>query len=81
MGLSQRPSQRDHFSKNSLFANIWIKERISFRKWKNIFSALDYDIDFLEKQLKFNSRKYWTPFQHVSVDEGMIPYKGRYYFR
>jgi hypothetical protein len=22
--------------------------------------------------------RYWNPFQHLAVDEGMIPFKGRY---
>ena len=81
MGIHQCPSEKDHWSEDCCYSNNWIKNRISYRKWKAIHLALSYDSDWLEIQLKNSFRKYWQPYEHVTVDEGMIPFKGRFRYR
>jgi hypothetical protein len=81
MGLAPKPSQDDHFAQDPVFANKWLQQRISGRKWRAMHSALKYDTEFIEKKLNFRFQQYWTPFPFVAVDEGIIPFKGRYRFR
>jgi hypothetical protein len=81
MGLAPTPSQKDHFSKDPMFGNEWIRSRISYRLWADIHNALKFDIDWVENAINLKFRYFWTPFHHVSIDEGIIPFKGRYKYR
>ena len=81
MGIRQCPYEKDHWSEDCLYSNNWIKSRMSYRKWKEIHSGLTYNCDWIETELKKSFRKYWQPYEHVAIDEGMIPFKGRFQYR
>jgi hypothetical protein len=49
--------------------------------WESIHSSLHFDIKFLRETLTTNFQQFWTPYSHVAVDEGMVPFKGRYRYK
>jgi hypothetical protein len=81
MGLSQNPAIPDHWAEDDIFTTPWIKRRMSYKTWNLIHQSLLYDIDYIEEEINAGFQSYWTPFPHVAIDEGMIPFKGRYRYR
>lgn len=54
---------------------------MSLKKWLLIHRNLSFDVDFIEDLINQSFQRHWTPFPHVAVDEGMIPFKGRFRYR
>lgn len=85
MGLAPLPEVRDYWNKKAsvddMLENRWIASRMSRDRWKQIYSNLSIDVEETIKFICLQSKKFYKPSSHVSIDESLIAFKGRYKYR
>jgi hypothetical protein len=81
LGIIQYPDQRDHWSDSEFFGTKFVQQLISRTSWESFHNQLHFNIEFIKDSLITQFQKYWEPFPHLAVDEGMVPFKGRYRYK
>lgn len=47
-------------------------------RWSKIYQYISCDVNDLTEYLNTQAKRYWLPFSHVSMDETLLAFKGRY---
>ena len=96
MGVTKEPNVRDYWSENVILGHPGNKEVMPRNRFQQLLSHLHfadnaarppdcqdkvYKIRPLLTSLQTSFKACWSPHQQMSIDEGMIPYKGRISFR
>lgn len=94
MSINKKPEQSDHWSNDNFSSSFFIKQYISYNKYKmirQIFHLADndknkgkhklYKISEFMENISYNYRRYYAPHQCLTLDESMISYKGRLKFK
>ena len=85
MCLVGMPSLEDYWkdptTDGGLFGNVFIKSRMSKKRWMTIDRNMHPDISFLMASLREKNQKYYYPTVNLSIDETLFLYKGRVRFR
>jgi len=81
MCVNSRLNYRMHWSSNPLVANKVLKSIISRNEFSSTLNLLHPDPQTLAQMANLNFRAHWQPFDHVTIDEGLICFKGRYQHR
>jgi hypothetical protein len=82
MGLAPLPSVQLYWTSTSrlrrLYSNSFVRQSLSRKEFWAISRVIHYDLDWLQAHLNEKYKYFWKPFQYLTVDEGMIAFKGRY---
>jgi hypothetical protein len=71
---------QDYFKqKNSKYGNEWVSTKMSRKQFYRIWYCLHYDINFLVQKVQQNFKYHWIPHQHVTFDETILAFLGRFY--
>lgn len=81
MCMNVRPDYKMHWSSNSLLVNNDLKSLISRNAFHSTLNLLHPDPQILAQMANLNFRSHWQPLEHVTIDEGLICFKGRYQHR
>jgi hypothetical protein len=81
IGIYQFPNQRDHWSDSEVVSNKLIPRILSCNDFEYLPASIHFDIEKIVKHLNANFKQYWKPLPYVSIDETMVPFKGRYRYR
>lgn len=82
MGLAPLPRLCDYWnttaSHDSMVQNRWIAAHMGRDRWLQIHAALAYTFTTFMDGVNRTAQYFYTPASHVSVDETLILFKGRY---
>ena len=82
MGIAPLPSIDLYWrGKNHFFGNKFISKTMSRYRFQQINAVLHFQVGFLQTKLNSNFKNNWQPYRTVVVDEGIIPFKGRYRYK
>lgn len=81
MCLNSRNDYKLHWSQDSLYENMEVKKLISKHEFCSILHHAHPKPHVLVKLANTHFQRYWKPYSHVSIDEGLICFKGRYEHR
>ena len=85
MCLVGMPSLEDYWkdptTDGGLFRNVFIKSRMSRKRWMTIDRNMHPDISFLMKKFREKNKRYYYHTTRLSIDETLFFYKGRVRFR
>ena len=81
MCVNLRLNYRAQWSSDPLVANEELKSIISRNEFSSTLNLLHPDPQTLAQMANLNFRAHWQPFDHVTIDEGLICFKGRYQHR
>jgi hypothetical protein len=81
MCVNSRADYMLHWSQDSLYENIEVKKLISRNEFRSILRHSHPKPQRLVHLANKNFKRYWRPYSHVSVDEGLICFKGRFQHR
>jgi hypothetical protein len=85
MSMNTTPSMREHWNtkdtNSGIFHNVFINTVMSGRRFMDIYRLLNIDLEFLNNQLRKNSKLYYYPSQVISIDETIYPFKGKFKYR
>jgi hypothetical protein len=81
MGFVRFPKMIQHWTESPFYGTKFISDLMGRNRWKQIHSHIDLDVNFIQEKLRQSFKNYWRPFPHLAVDEGMIPFEGRYKYK
>jgi hypothetical protein len=81
MCVNSRADYMLHWSQDSLYENNEVKKLISRNEFRSILRHSHPKPQRLAYLANMNFKRHWRPYSHVSVDEGLICFKGRYQYR
>jgi hypothetical protein len=79
--VNVRSNFKLHWSSDPLLANQELKSLISRNTFQSTLNLIHPDPQILEDMANLNFRAQWHPLDHVSIDEGLVCFKGRYQHR
>jgi hypothetical protein len=81
-GLAPLPAVELYWTSRSrlrrLYSNTFVQQSLSRTEFWKISQVIHYKLDWLEEHLNKKYKRFWKPFQYLTVDEGMIAFKGRF---
>jgi len=81
MCINVRRDWRQHWSSDQLYSNTAVQNLLTLQRFRWMLKNLHPKPAKLWKLANRNFQKYWKPYDHVSIDETLIPFKGRYKYR
>lgn len=78
MCVNIRRQYKLHWSQDLIFENSEVKQLISREQFEMILRGLRPSPQFLVEHANSTFQAHWKPYSHVSVDEGLMLFKGRY---
>lgn len=81
MCLNIRTNYKLHWVSSDLFENVVVKQIIPRDEFRNLLHHIHPKPKRMVSLANSNFQRYWNPFPHISIDEGLICFKGRYEHR
>ena len=81
MCVNIRTDYRLHWSQDPLFENVEVRKMISRDEFRTILRHSHPSPNQLAKLANKSFQQHWKPYSHVSIDESLICFKGRYQHR
>jgi hypothetical protein len=85
IGLRQNSRTEDFWasaaSNGGVFSTDFITDRMSRERWKSIKTMLSANLDFVRTKILSQIKNLWIPKEHVTVDETLVLFKGRFKYR
>lgn len=82
MGLNHQPEIQNYWNHEgtnlSIFGCSFIQQLISKSDWWKVNTWITYPVEIVMAWLNKNFQNYWSPFQHVAIDEILLLFKGRF---
>lgn len=70
----------DYFTTTSdMHGNEWIESKMERKRFELIWRNLHFDVDLVIESLKTRFQYNWSPSQHVTFDETIIPFLGKFF--
>jgi hypothetical protein len=70
--LSAYEDYWEQHSTHEAMGNLWIKARMSRHEWYEMLQCITGNVDELMATAQQSFQQFWTPHQHVTVDEMMV---------
>lgn len=80
-GLVHMPLSRNYWEAGPLYGNTLARMAMTGKRFFEIRASLKFSLNHIYKTITEKTQLYYTPSRHVSVDELLLPFKGRYRFR
>lgn len=76
-----RTDYKKHWASIDLYENVVVKQIISRDEFRNLLHHIHPKPKSMVSLANSNFQRYWSPCSHISIDEGLICFKGRYQHR
>ena len=76
-----RTDYKKHWASDVLFENNVVKSIMARDRFRKILHHLHPKAQKLVDLANMNFQRYWTPYPHIAIDEGLVCFKGRFQHR
>lgn len=64
---------------NAKYGNEWVSSRMTLERYQLIWKNFHCDVDWLISTLREKYQANWSPSQHVTFDETIVPFLGKFF--